>query len=122
MFRAFVLSIVLTLAVAPNAALLCRAWCHPQVAAASACHHENPSTTSSVVADANRDECDRVAVGTAQFLREDVERSVAAAGVDHAIMVPRHQLAHSPIDSRPGQEPGRERSLDERLLLTILRI
>jgi hypothetical protein len=47
---------------------------------------------------------------------------VSAPDVDHAVLVPRHQLAHSTIDARPGQEPGREASLEARRLATILRI
>lgn len=122
MFRTFVFSIVLTVAVAPNAALLCRAWCHPQVAAASACHHEEPSTTSSVVANATCDECDQVAPGAAQFLREDVRRSVSNPDVDHAILVPRYRLAQLTIDARSGPEPGRQAPLEHRSLPTALRI
>jgi hypothetical protein len=133
-FRAVVLSIVLTLAVGPNTALLCRAWCHPQAApsnashhgepsaaASSASHHGEPSAASSVAGDDTCDNCDN-AVGAAQFLREDLRRNVSAPDVDHAVLVPRHQLAHSTIDARPGQEPGREGSLEARRLATILRI
>jgi hypothetical protein len=47
---------------------------------------------------------------------------VSAPDVDHAVLVPRHQLAHSTIDARAGQEPGREGSLEARRLPTILRI
>jgi hypothetical protein len=122
-FRAVVVSIVVTLAAAPNAALLCRAWCHPQVPAASACHHEKPSTASSVVADPTSDECDQVAVGAAQFLREDVRRSVSDPDVDHATLVPPcYQLAQLTIDGRPGREPGRQGPLEQRSLPTVLRI
>lgn len=121
-FRAVVVSIVLTLAVAPSAALLCRAWCHPQVAAASTCHHEQPSATSSVVADATCDECEKVALGAAQFLREEVRRSVSNLDVDHAIVVARYPLAELTSDARPDREPGRQCSLETRPLATILRI
>ena len=145
MFQAVVLSIVATLAVGPNAALLCAAWCHPSAAASSAphhggpstasrpshhgepsaassaSHHGNPSAGSSVAGDDTCDSCDN-AVGAAQFLREDLRRNVSAPDVDPAVLIPRHQLAHSTIDARPGQEPGREWSLEERPLPTILRI
>ena len=146
MFRAFVLSIVLTLAVAPNAALLCIASCHPQPAASSvshygkpsavssashhgepsatssASHHEAPSAASSMVWDDTCPDCANAGLGAAQFLREEVRRNVSALDVVHAILVPCHQLAHSTIDARPGQEPGREGSLEARRLPTILRI
>ena len=120
-FQAVVFSIVATLAVGPNAALLCAAWCHPPAAASSASHHGEPSAGSSVAGDATCDDCDN-AVGTAQFVREDLRRNVSAPDVDRAILVPRHQPTHSTIDARPGQELGREWSLESRRLPTILRI
>jgi hypothetical protein len=131
-FHAVVLAIVLTLAAAPDAALLCSAWCHPQAAAASASHHGEPSAASSashhgepaagssVAGDDTCDNCDNP-FGAAEFLREDLRRNVSAPDVD-AVLVPGHQLAHSTIDARPGQEPGREGSLEARRLPTILRI
>ena len=48
MFRAIAISVLLTLAVGPNAALLCKASCDQQVADAIACHHENTPAASSV--------------------------------------------------------------------------
>ena len=133
MFRAFVLSIVLTVAVAPNAALLCSAWCHPQAGASSASHHGGPSAASStshlgepsaassVAGEDNCDSCDN-SVGAAQFLPENLRRNVSAPDVDHVALVPRHQFAHSTIGARPGQEPGRDRSLEARRRPTILRV
>lgn len=144
-FRAVVLSIVATLAVGPNAALLCAALCHPPAAASSVSHHGGPSAASrpshhgepsaassaphhrkpsagSSVAGYDRcDSCDN-AVGAAQFLREDLRRNVSAPDVDQAVLAPRYQLAHSTIDARPGEEPGRQGSLAARHLPTILRI
>lgn len=116
--RAFVLSIVLTLAGGPNASLLCRTWCDPQAAAASGCRHEDPATSPSVAGD---DSCDKVVLSAA-FLREDVRRGASAPDADDAVLVPRCQLAHSTTDARPRQEPGREWSLDHRPLSTALRI
>jgi hypothetical protein len=57
-----------------------------------------------------------------QFVREDVRRNVSALDGVHAVLAAGHQLAHSTIDARPGQEPGREWSLEARPLLTALRI
>lgn len=135
MFRAFVLSIVLSVAVAPNAALLCIASCHPQPATSSVSHHGEHSAAlsashggetlvaSSVMGGDNTcPNCDNVGLGAVQFLREDVRRSISALDAVQAILVPRYQLAHSTIDARPGREPGREWSLEERSLPTILRI
>jgi len=137
---------VLTLAVAPNAALLCIASCHPQSAASSAphhgkssaassvshhaqpsavtsaSHHGEPSAASSLVWDGTCPYCDNLSLGAVQFLREDVRRSVSALDAVHAILVPRYQFAPLTTDTRPGQEPWREWSLELRPLPTILRI
>jgi len=118
-FRAVVLSVVLILAVGQNAALLCRAWCHPQAAAASGGHHEEPANSPSVADD---DSCDHVVLSVAAFLREGVRRGVSSPDGNHAAPVPHYQLAHSTTDARLGQEPGREWSLEERPLATALRI
>ena len=119
MFRAALVSIVFSLAVGQNVALLCRTWCDAHVAAASECHHKNSSTTPSVAGD---EDCGKVVrVGTA-VLREDVGRDVSSQGANQAIPVPRHQLAQLTIDDRPGQEPWRKPSLERRPLSTALRI
>ena len=118
MFKPAVLSIVLALAVGPNASLVCR-MCHQKAAAASECHHE-PLATSPSVADG--DGCDRVVLGVAAFLREDMRRGVSSPDMNQAIPIPRYQLAHSTTDARPGREPGRERPLENRPLSTAVRI
>lgn len=117
-FRASVLSIVLALAVVPNAALVCRTWCDQKAAAASRCHHEAPTTSLSVAGD---DLCDDV-LNSAVFVREDVRRGVSSPDADHAIPVPRYQLAHSTTDASPRLAPGHQGSLDTRPLSTALRI
>lgn len=119
MFRASVLSILLTLAVGPNLALLCGTWCDPQAVAASECHHEAPATSPSVAVD---DRCDNMVLGVAAFLRQDVRRGVASQDADQAVLVPRYTLAHSTIATRPRHEPGRASSLEKRPLSTLLRI
>ena len=122
-FKAVVLSIVLTVAVAPAAAPLCKAQCHPPVAVASACHDEKPSAApTGMTWDDPCTDCDNAGLGAMQFFREDVWRGVSALDAVHAILVPRHQFAHSTIDARPGQDPGREWSLEPRRLPGILRI
>jgi hypothetical protein len=118
-FPAAAISIVLILAIGSNAQLLCKAWCHPQAAAASECHHENSSTPPSVAGDEN---CDNVVVAATAVLREDMRRDVSSQDANQAIPVPRYQLAQLTIDERPGQEPWREWSLGKRPLSTALRI
>ena len=119
MFRAALLSIVLSLAVGPNVALLCRTWCDGQVAAASECHHEHSSSTSSV---ASEEHCGTVAVAAIALPREDTRSDVSFRDATQAIPVPRYQFAHLKVDARPDQEPWRERSLEKRPLSTALRI
>ena len=122
-FRAVVLSIVLTLVAGPEAALLCRGWCQSQSAAASACHRERPSAASTVISgDKACADCDKVGIGAVQFVREDMRRSVSAPDAVHAIVDPRYPFAPSTADIRPGQERWREWSLKEQPLLTARRI
>jgi hypothetical protein len=93
------------------------------VAAASGCDHEKLSTTAlSVVADPSSDEWQQEAVHAAQFLREDVRRSVSVLDPLHAILVPCYRLAPSTTDTRFGQEPWHEWWLENQPLLAALRI
>jgi hypothetical protein len=115
--RGSVLFIVLTLAVGQDGRLLCRAWCDPQVAAASDCQHEKPASSTSVAGDSCHGGLRRVAAVS----REDVRRRVSVSDAAHAIVVPRYPLAHLTIDTRPGDEPGRAWSLERRPVSIALR-
>ena len=118
-FRAALLSIVLSLAAGENAViLLCNTWCDAHAATASECHHENSSDTPSV---AGGDCGDMVAAHTA-ILREDTRRDVSSADASQAIPAPRYQLAQLTLDARFGQEPRLEWSLEEGPLSTVLRL
>lgn len=117
--RAVVLSLVVTLAVGQDAALLCRAWCNPQMAAASGCLHQESANSPSVAGDNN---CDHVVLSVSAFLRAEVRPGTPSPDVGHAIVAPPYQLAHSTTDARRGQEPGRGSSLQQRPLATALRI
>jgi hypothetical protein len=55
-FRALVLSIALTVAAGPSAAMLCRTWCNPQAFGADGCNHAASTASTSVAAD---DTCER---------------------------------------------------------------
>jgi hypothetical protein len=118
-FKAAVLSIMLTLAAGPSASLLCRAWCDSQATAAGGCHHEAHATSPSVAGD---DNCDDTMVSGDAFLREDAPRGVSTPDADQAVLVVRFQLPRSPSAVRPGQKPWREWSLEQRPLSTTLRI
>ena len=119
MFRAVLLSIVLSLAVGQNVALLCRAWCNAHVAAASGCHHEDSPTTPTVAGD---ESCDNLVVVATAVLREDVRPNVSSQDANHAIPVPRYQLAQFTIDTCQNREAGRRWLLENRPLSTALRI
>jgi hypothetical protein len=112
---------VLTLAAGPNASLLCRTWCDPQVAAASLCHHEDQATSPSVAGDDCCPNRDNGVLSAAEFFPKDMRRGVSPDDVQ-AIPVLRHELAHSPTDASRGDEPGREWSLEKSPLPTVLRI
>jgi len=118
-FRAAVLSIVLTLAVGPGAALQCGPGCGAHPAAKDECHQEDHSGSPSVGGD---DTCDHLVLGAVAVLREHVRRAESSPDVDHAMPVPRYQLVHSTIDVSPRHEPGRECSLDKRPLSIVLRV
>jgi hypothetical protein len=102
-FRAATLSVVLTLAAAPNAAVVCSVWCHPQGATTPACEHEPASTPLNV---GDRESCTIPGLSTAAFLREDVWRGPSAPDSGRALMVPVIRLSPPASSS----DSGRERS------------
>jgi hypothetical protein len=118
-FQAVVLSIVLTLAVGPNAAVLCNVWCHLHEAAATGCHHQDAATSPRVTGD---DHCNDVAAIVPTFVREDVRPSLSAPDVQHALVGPRLDFIPSSSATRSDHEPGRDWSLEKRPLSTALRI
>ena len=120
MFRAVVFSIALTVAAGPSAALLCRIWCDPPVATASACHRHTTSTTSTnVAADGT---CNDMRPSVAAFVREALRRDVSAPEAHDAVSVPRYHLAHTPTNDRYGQSSWPKPSLEKPPLSTNLRI
>jgi hypothetical protein len=118
-FRTVLLSILFSLAVGQDLALLCRTWCDGHAVAASECHHKNSSHMPSVAGSEN---CDNVVTAATAVLREDVRRDVSSRNGNQATPVPRYQLAPLTLGARPGQEPWREWSLEKRPLSTALRI
>lgn len=116
-FRAALFSIVLTLAVGQNAALLCEVWC--QDATSAGCPHRGSTTSPSVSAD---DSCSRVVVEAVGFVREDARRTAAAPDAQNALALPRFRLVPSPTNLRSGFEAGRRLLLEERPLILALRI
>jgi hypothetical protein len=117
-FRATLVSIVLTLAVGQDVTLLCRVWCDAPLAAASGCHYEDTIDVPSVTGDRS---CDYV-LGASAFLREEARRTVAGPDAAPALVVSRAQIAQLTIGARPDWEPTREWSLTRQPVSTALRI
>jgi len=117
MFRAALLSIVLTLAVGQNVSLLCTVWC-PE-ATSTECPHQDSTTSPSVRAD---DSCTTVAVGAFTFVREDDRRTAPAPDSQSALAVLRVRFLAPLTDPRHGYESGRRLLLEERPLVIALRI
>jgi hypothetical protein len=118
MLRAAALSIVLTLAIGPNASLLCRVVCDPQ-AEATECDHKGSAMSASVSGD---NCCHDAAPSVAEFLpKKDVRRDVSFAN-GHATPQFASELAQPAVEARPGDKPGREWPIDTQRLTTTLRL
>ena len=117
-FRAAVLSIVLTLAVGPNASLLCAVWCHPDASTGS-CEHSDPTSTPSVTA---KDGCPDIAAGMSALVREDVRRGVSASDAQYAVVGTPSQFGPPPTSPEFGPEPGQHPPPETKPLILALRI
>ena len=118
MFRAVLLSIVLTMAAGQDAVLLCKVWCDHSGPAAAECH-TSPMTSLSVTGD---DSCDTAVVDAVAFVREDGRRGGSAPTVEYTAVVARFRFAPPPTGTRSSYEPGQQPSLEQRPLVTALRI
>lgn len=116
-FRVALFSIVLTLAGAREASLLCQLGCHPSAAATDECSHDGRAPSTVVK---SGDDCRIAAWNVPRFIGEAGGRAASAAV--HVVLVPRYQLA------RPATQPGAAQSFEQRLALerrpldTILRL
>ena len=113
MFRAAVLSIVLTLAIGPSATVLCSVWCHPEIRA-SACQHQDASPLAT--ADNN---C-RVAPASATAFVPENSRPGSPA--QQAIAMPRFRFAPSLNNTIRAHEAATSLVVDTRPLLIALRV
>jgi hypothetical protein len=75
-FRAAVLSIVLTLAVGPSANLLCSVWCHSEDATSAACEYQNAPRPPRVTGE---DSCPTASASAAAFVREEAKKGASPA-------------------------------------------
>lgn len=118
-FRIAVLSVVLTVAIGPNAALLCRTRCDTHAAVASRCHDADPATSPTVAGD---DSCSNVVLSLAAILRDEVGRGASNPFAHHAILVAEYRLAGSTTNARLDFAASRQRSLLNRPLAIALRL
>jgi len=116
--RVLVFSIVLALAIGPNAALPCLTGCEePQAVAVSGCHDEDAVGSMSLT----QDTCDHVVLHTVAFLEDQVRRApVPDAG--HGVVTSRYQLTPPMIQGHPWHGRGSERSIEHQPISTALRI
>lgn len=117
MFRAAVLSLVLTLLGGANTALLCQAWCEPQAAAAAGCHDHDSSPTAGLTA---ADGCDELAPNVPALARDDGGRGPLAPDALLATDSPLHLAPPTP--SSGSEYERRNASFDRCPLVTSLRI
>jgi hypothetical protein len=119
-FRAALVSIVLTLAVGQNASLLCKVWCHD--ATSAGCPHQDSPTTPDTTTVSADPTCGSALVGPVAFVREDARRTPAAQDAQNALVVPWFRLTPSATHLPLGFELGRRLLLEERPLVIALRI
>jgi len=119
MFRAAVVSIVLTMAMGPNASLLCGAVCDQAQAQTTGCDHQGPAASPTVTGD---NCCDHAAPSVSEFFPQDVRRDVSFAKAHLATPQLASELAQPVVDARPGDKPKRERPIDMQRLTTTLRL
>ena len=117
-FRGALLSIVLTLAAGPDAALLCGTWCQSGGGMAGACQHQTETTSPAIIAN---DDC-TISGSAIVFVREDARRSTSAPTVRGGALVPQSALT-PPVSSRLSRYEAASRGLPElRPLILALRI
>jgi hypothetical protein len=118
-FRAAVLSIVLTLAIGPNATLLCSVWCHPDEANTSACQHQDAVTSPRVTGE---DSCRTAPASPTAFVREDAKRGSPTAISQQAVAIPLFRLGPPPTHTLSTYEATASLSAVASPLLIALRI
>jgi hypothetical protein len=91
-FRAALVSIVLTLTLGQNTALLCRILCHPQGSVNSGCEHQAPTSVPSVT---GSESCTQVTSWAAPFVREDGRQRASASDAANGVVVARFQSVRS---------------------------
>lgn len=120
MRRVAAVVIALTLAIGPDAALLCGLWCDQHAVAEAGCQHGDPAPSTRVAAAG--DCCDAAVVAVAAILPRDARGSLTSPDADFAMPVHVRLAVREAATVLPGHQPGRRWSLDARPLATALRI
>lgn len=118
MFRAAVLSIVLTLAAGQNVTLLCDLWCHSGEGMAGACEHQAQAAATGIVTN----EVCAVNANPVVFVREDGRRSAPGPDVIGAVAVARSAFTPPAAGFPSAYEPNSRLLLELRPLVLALRI
>lgn len=118
-FRAAVLSIVLTLAIGPNAAPLCSVWCHPEEANTSACQHQNATTSPRVTGE---DSCRTAPASSIAFVREEAKRGSPTSISQQAFAIPLSRFGPPPTHATRAHEATPSLNAITSPLLIALRI
>ncbi|HET7218611.1 MAG TPA: hypothetical protein VFJ02_11215 [Vicinamibacterales bacterium] len=117
--RLAVLSIVVTLAVGQNSALLCRIWCHPHASTTLACEHPDTDAAARVT---GTDLCTEIAAGTTAVVREDGRAGGSSPVTQHTGFVPAQSSVSPASYARAHWDPNVHHRLEGQPLPTVLRI
>jgi hypothetical protein len=119
-FRTAVVWIVLAMAAAPNASLLCRVWCDTQGPAIAGCHHQpKPDGLLRVT---TVDSCDAMVLSNTPFVREDLRRRIAPPQAHQAVGVISDHWAGLVWQAHPRSNRQSEHAFEGRPPFTALRI
>lgn len=116
-FRATVLSIVMTLAVGSNPAVFCVSGCHPASASPPTCDHQKPDSSISLSVSSD---CPAMTADATAFIREDLRREASAP--PHAILLASSRVAASSTHETTSADVEHSPPLDSRPLPLTLRI
>ena len=113
MFRAVVLSTLLTLVIGQNAAAFCSVRCEPRDAATAGCEHHAPAALHLFAAN---DRCSEMAFRLVAFVRDDAPRASSVPSTAYAIVVSYWHnalpLRHNPSAYERRQQSPLNPSLD----------
>ena len=119
MIRTGIVSIALTLTVWQQAGLMCLVRCDLRVPSTTACEHED-GTTATVISEA--ESCGNMVSDQPALVEKQIGRVEGGVEKQHAPPVPLHQFGALTTCPRSGHEPEHRCALEQRPLVTALRI